>query len=199
VIPTSSPIRAGRFGRRLAAVALPAVLVFAACGDDDDDAEPAATTEAADTTAMAADTTAAAADTTSPADTAASVETTAAADAADGGSVAIGDTDLGSVLVDGEGMTLYVFIPDAQGPSTCEDACLDNWPALAGPVTAGEGVDADLLGTATRPDDGSDQATYDDWPLYYFAADLGPGDVSGQGIGDVWYAIDAAGDPMNDA
>ena len=119
------------------------------------------------------------------------------------GSAAAGDdaiglieTDIGSVLGDGAGMTLYVFMPDAQGPSTCVDACLDNWPAKIAPVTAGDGVDETLLGTATRPDGGGDQVTYNDWPLYYFAADIGPGDMSGQGVGDVWFVVDAAGDPV---
>ncbi len=72
----------------------------------------------------------------------------------------------GTILVDGEGMTLYMFVPDAQGPSTCEDDCLAAWPALTGPATAGEGVDEALLGTATRPDDGTEQVTYNGWPLY---------------------------------
>ncbi len=32
--------------------------------------------------------------------------------------------DLGTFLVDGEGMTLYLFTPDDQGPSTCEGDCI---------------------------------------------------------------------------
>ena len=42
-------------------------------------------------------------------------------------------------------------------------------------------------------DDGSEQATYNGWPLYYFAQDSAPGDVNGQGVGDVWYVVDATG------
>ena len=107
--------------------------------------------------------------------------------------------DLGTFLVDGEGMTLYVFMPDAQGPSTCEDDCLAAWPALAGPATAGEGADESLLGTAARPDDGSEQVTYNGWPLYYFAQDAAPGDVNGQGLNDVWYVVDPTGNAIDDS
>jgi predicted lipoprotein with Yx(FWY)xxD motif len=107
-----------------------------------------------------------------------------------------GETDLGTILVDAEGLTLYLFAPDAQGPSTCEADCLSAWPALAGPATAGEGVDESLLGTATRPDDGTEQVTYNGWPLYYYAQDNAPGDVRGQGVGDVWFVVDPAGEPV---
>ena len=87
-------------------------------------------------------------------------------------------------------MTLYVFVPDNAGPSTCVDDCAAAWPALGGPVTAGEGADEAMLGTAARPDDGSEQATYNGWPLYYFAQDAAPGDTTGQGLGENWWVVD---------
>ena len=102
--------------------------------------------------------------------------TTAAATS--GATVALAETSLGQVLVDGEGMTLYMFVPDAQGPSTCRRRCLEALAGAAGPATAGEGVDAALLATAPRPDDGSEQATCNGWPLYTFAQDAAPGDVT---------------------
>ncbi len=107
--------------------------------------------------------------------------------------VAVASTSLGDVLVDANGMTLYVFDPDAQGPGTCVDACAASWPPLVedAPV-AGDGVDAGLLGTATHPD-GSEQVTYDGWPLYLWAGDGSPGDVTGQGVQDVWWVIAADG------
>lgn len=109
-------------------------------------------------------------------------------------------TDLGTFLVDGDGNTLYVFLPDNQGDSTCYDACADNWPALVGDVTAGAGVDATLLGTTTRRggayQQGAVQVTYNGWPLYSFAGDAAPGDTNGQGVKDVWYVVDPAGDPI---
>ena len=152
---------------------------LAACGDDDDDST----------------TNTSAADTTEPADTTTSTEAAAPAEGAS--SVATADTDLGTILVDGEGRTLYLFMPDAQGASMCVDTCATTWPALTGPATAGAGVDETLLGTADRPDDGSAQVTYNGWPLYHFASDAAPGDTNGQGIGDIWFVVDANGNAVS--
>lgn len=115
---------------------------------------------------------------------------------ATGATVAVADSDLGPILVDGQGITLYLFTSDTPGePSTCADDCAAAWPALTGPVTAGDGVDAALIGTVTN-EDGSEQATYNGWPLYYFASDSGPGATTGQGVGGVWWVIDAEGNAI---
>lgn len=102
-------------------------------------------------------------------------------------------------LVDDEGRALYLFTNDTQnsGVSACIDECLAEWPPLIVTTTpvAGEGVDATMLGTITR-DDGTMQATYNGWPLYYFADDLAPGDISGQGMNDVWYLVSATGNAI---
>ncbi|MHB1065551.1 MAG: COG4315 family predicted lipoprotein [Georgenia sp.] len=97
-------------------------------------------------------------------------------------------TDLGTFLVDGNGNTLYLFATDSPGTSTCEGPCLDMWPPLTGEAGAGEGVDASLIGTLERRD-GTVQVSYNDWPLYYYAPDDGPGDVTGQGVNDVWWVV----------
>ena len=57
---------------------------------------------------------------------------------------------------------------------------------------AGEGVDAALIGYTIR-DNGSVQATYNGWPLYYFIRDEAPGDTNGQGVGEIWYVVDPSG------
>ena len=116
--------------------------------------------------------------------------------AVDGPAISIAESDLGNVLVDSEGMTLYLFTPDAQGESTCFDECAANWPPLTEFVSAGEGVDAALLGTVERTD-GTMQITYNGWPLYYFVNDAAAGDVNGQGLNDVWFAVDPAGDAVS--
>lgn len=182
-------------------LAFVALLAVAACGDDDsaDPTDAPAASGASDGTDASSDTTAAApADDPygAPAGTGAPATTADGEPAAGDATVAAAETELGTVLVDGEGMTLYMFMPDAQGPSTCVDQCLNAWPALAGPATAGDGVDEALLGTAARPDDGTEQVTVDGWPVYYFAQDAAPGDVTGQGVGDVWFALDADGEPI---
>ncbi|MFP4591232.1 MAG: hypothetical protein ACLFMX_01820 [Halobacteriales archaeon] len=106
--------------------------------------------------------------------------------------------DLGDVLVDGEGMTLYMFDSDDRGAgeSTCYDDCAANWPPLTvddDPV-AGASVTTSL-NTFAR-EDGAMQVTANGWPLYYWAADEEPGDASGQGVNDVWWVLDPAGEPQ---
>ncbi|WP_159621669.1 hypothetical protein [Ruania rhizosphaerae] len=109
------------------------------------------------------------------------------------GTVATAETDLGTILVDGEGMTLYLFTNDEPGVSNCEGECIENWPALEGEPEAGDGVDAALLGSIERSD-GTVQATYNDWPLYYWVQDSAPGDTTGQGVNDVWYVVSPEGE-----
>ncbi|MDT5031774.1 MAG: hypothetical protein QOC94_1945, partial [Actinoplanes sp.] len=41
--------------------------------------------------------------------------------------------------------------------------------------------------------DNADQLVYAGWPLYYYAGDVGPGDVDGQGVDSVWWAVAANG------
>jgi predicted lipoprotein with Yx(FWY)xxD motif len=108
--------------------------------------------------------------------------------------VQLRSTNLGDVLVDSRGMTLYLYMPDTSGASTCYDQCASFWLPLvvtAAPV-AGQGLDASLVGTTTRTD-GTAQVTYAGHPLYLFAKDAQPGDTTGQGVGGVWYALSASG------
>jgi predicted lipoprotein with Yx(FWY)xxD motif len=119
--------------------------------------------------------------------------TTTTGPEASAGLVALADSSLGSILVDGDGNVLYLFTPDEQGDSVCYDECAGFWPPLVGEFDAGDGVDAALMGSVARTD-GSEQVTYNGWPLYYFANDAAPGDTNGQGVNEVWYVLDAAGD-----
>jgi predicted lipoprotein with Yx(FWY)xxD motif len=107
------------------------------------------------------------------------------------------DSSLGTILTDSDGNTLYVFLADTDGASTCYDDCADNWPAFLarGEVVAGDGVDAALLGTTERTD-GAMQVTYAGQPLYFFAGDEQPGDTNGQAVGDVWFVIAPNGEPV---
>lgn len=115
-----------------------------------------------------------------------------------GATVAVATSDLGDILVDGEGRTLYMFVPDDQGDPTCTDDCAEAWPPFAGPATAGGGADGALLATATHPS-GTTQVTYGGWPLYHFASDQAPGDTNGQGVNDVWFVLGPDGEPIRDA
>lgn len=101
----------------------------------------------------------------------------------------VGTTDeLGSFLTDAEGMTLYIFTRDTadSGTSVCNDDCAANWPPFfVENATLPDGVSGELT-TITR-DDGSDQLAYNGQPLYLWVSDMAPGDVTGQGVGDVWF------------
>ncbi|NHB85790.1 hypothetical protein G7085_17755 [Tessaracoccus sp. HDW20] len=73
--------------------------------------------------------------------------------------------------------------------------CLVNWPPLLGKPAAGAGVDDSLLGSFQRAD-GTTQATYNGWPLYYWKNDTAPGDVTGQNVQGVWFVIDRDGNKV---
>jgi len=104
----------------------------------------------------------------------------------------------GDVLVDGEGMTLYMFDNDERGAgaSTCSGDCLDAWPPLTaeGDPAVGEAVAAGV--TTFEREDGTTQVAANGWPLYYFASDEAPGDATGQGASDVWWVLDPSGEPI---
>jgi predicted lipoprotein with Yx(FWY)xxD motif len=92
-------------------------------------------------------------------------------------------------LTDSNGMTLYYFTKDADGQSACYGGCAGAWPVFYEPnVTIPSSLDAEDFGTITRKD-GTKQTTYYGWPLYYWAKDTKPGDVTGDGVGKVWYLI----------
>jgi predicted lipoprotein with Yx(FWY)xxD motif len=107
------------------------------------------------------------------------------------------NADFGEILTDGEGRALYLFTEDVGGASTCTGDCATAWPpfTVEGEPMAGTGVDQAMLGTITR-DDGTTQVTYNGHPLYYYAEDVNPGDVTGQGVGDVWYLVNAQGEQV---
>jgi predicted lipoprotein with Yx(FWY)xxD motif len=113
--------------------------------------------------------------------------------------VVVSSSELGDILVDDEGMTLYLFTEDSDGQSVCEDACATAWPPLLvdEPPVAGEGADGALLDTIERSD-GSTQASYAGWPLYTWAQDQQPGDVTGQGVQGAWFVISPEGEPITD-
>ena len=102
----------------------------------------------------------------------------------------------GSLLVTASGMTLYHYTPDKHGLIKCTGACAKFWPPLLvsgkAKPKAGAGANAAKLSTATRPD-GTMQVTYAGLPLYRYAADKKPGDINGQGVEGIWFAVASTG------
>ncbi len=128
--------------------------------------------------------------------------TAAAAPAADSSgsgaaTIATSKTDLGTILVDGQGRTLYLWVADNGDQSTCNGGCAQAWPPVLtdGAPKAGSGVTASLLGT-TKRDDGKTEVTYHGHPLYTFVQDQAPGDTTGQGsdgFGADWWVVAPSG------
>ncbi|WP_374778217.1 SCO0930 family lipoprotein [Streptomyces sp. NBC_01310] len=168
-------------GTTLAAAAIAVVLTATACGTTDYKAG----------------------DTTKPVGAAASQDDPYAAPAADAGAGAkpagqlalAANEQLGQVLTDSAGLTLYRFDKDTAKPpkSNCDGDCEKTWPVVAaGDATAAAGMDPALLGEVVRTD-GSKQLTVGGWPAYRYNKDTKAGDVNGQGVGGVWFALAADG------
>jgi predicted lipoprotein with Yx(FWY)xxD motif len=166
---------------RWAAMVMVAALVFAGCGDDSD-SDSAGTTGG--TTGGGGTTTSAPAS-----------ATTALATA----DVSVGESSLGEILVDADGLSLYVFMNDTAGTSTCVDACAQAWPPLiATSVSVADDLAAADFSLVARPD-GTQQLAVKGMPLYGFAGDNAPGDTSGQGQNGVWYVVSPDGTPNRSA
>ena len=119
--------------------------------------------------------------------------TVAACGGAGSGSVSTAETSLGTVLVNEEGRTLYIFGVDQDGVRACYNDCEANWPVV--PAGAGaDDVDVDL-GSTSR-DDGTEQLTINGRPVYLFVGDEAEGDVNGQGLNDVWFVLGVDGEPL---
>ncbi len=107
--------------------------------------------------------------------------------------------DLGQFLTDANGMTLYLFTMDTEeGVSNCYGDCATAWPVFTAeePLKLPDGVDGEL--TLIERTDGTTQVAYNGIPLYFWQADMNPGDTSGQGVGDVWFVV-APGEQFGDA
>lgn len=110
-------------------------------------------------------------------------------------------TSLGTIVVDGKSLTVYVFDKDTKGAgsSACSGGCATTWPAVesatATPsVTGVTGTVGTITGT-----DGKLQVTLNGLPLYTFASDSGAGDVKGQGVGGIWWVVAPDGSKISTA
>jgi predicted lipoprotein with Yx(FWY)xxD motif len=112
---------------------------------------------------------------------------------------------LGTVLVNGQGQTLYMLTSEKGGKNTCTQAngCTRVWPETlltngATTAKAGSGVQSSLLGTV-KDTSGNLEVTYNQWRLYTFSGDSGPGVAKGQGLtsfGGTWYVLNGSGNPV---
>jgi predicted lipoprotein with Yx(FWY)xxD motif len=97
--------------------------------------------------------------------------------------VATANAQLGSILANAQGRTLYYFLPERGGKIVCSSsACTTYWPpslTAGGNPTGSAGVTG-RLGLVMRA--AGEQITYNTWPLYTFAGDQAAGQTSGQGV-----------------
>ncbi|GAA3741110.1 hypothetical protein GCM10022239_16040 [Leifsonia bigeumensis] len=110
-------------------------------------------------------------------------------------------TSLGEIIVDGAGMTAYVFDEDVadSGESSCSGSCARLWPAITTDSTTPE-VEG-VTGTVGTIDaaGGVKQVTINGHPLYTYVGDGAPGDTTGQGYDGTWWVVDASGTKITEA
>ena len=117
-------------------------------------------------------------------------------------SVTTHQTKRGTALAAANGHSLYLFTADKTGSSRCTGSCANTWLPLLTSSRAvaarGSGVNARLLGTIRRGNHAL-QVTYNGHPLYVFAGDNSPGQITGEGInqfGGHWYLVNTSGNAV---
>jgi predicted lipoprotein with Yx(FWY)xxD motif len=113
------------------------------------------------------------------------------------------NSSLGSILVDSQGRTLYLFAQDTGSRSSCTGSCASVWPPVpvAGTPQVSGAASASAAGV-TAGTGGVRQLTYAGHPLYYFAGDGSAGQTRGQGVdefGAKWYVLNPAGQAITGA
>ena len=109
-----------------------------------------------------------------------------------GTTIALGDSDYGTMLFGPDQQAIYIFERDSKDKTVCYDDCAAAWPPVytKGEPRAGDGVKESLLGTVKRTD-GKLQATYAGQPLYYYV-NQGPGEVRCHNVnlnGGFWWVV----------
>jgi len=139
---------------------------------------------------------------TSQSTAAASAPAAPASNGSGAASITLANSDLGKILVNSKGQTLYLFQADKGSASTCNGACASAWPPVItkGAPIASAGVSSAKLGT-TKRSDGTTEVTYNGHPLYTFVGDSSPGETAGegnQGFGAEWDVVSASGNKIED-
>lgn len=177
----------------LAAILLTAMLLTG-CGSKSDDKTPAPSTTAVQTTDVSSDPNTSAPDTSAPDDSAPDTSSTV-----EDGVISIGtdeDSQLGELLVDGKGLTLYMHTKDGVNSSTCTGACAASWiPVTGTSIEVSDGLDKSDFELFDRGD-GDMQVSFNGHPLYRFASDKKPGQTNGQGVNYIWYVAGVDGEPI---
>jgi predicted lipoprotein with Yx(FWY)xxD motif len=106
---------------------------------------------------------------------------------------------LGTVLVDGQGMTLYLFVPGKRsGRSTCYKLCAEGWPPFVSNWRDQSGRWSRRQGLPPRdyPPEGRDDSDHVQPVAPIWVGDSEPGQATGQGLnnlGGLWYVLSPNG------
>lgn len=93
------------------------------------------------------------------------------------------ETEVGTVIADADGMTLYTYSKDPKGASDCSGRCARKWP----PATATDEPPSGSPLTVIRRPDGTSQYAWRGQPLYRWVKDARPGQTTGHNLGEVWF------------
>jgi predicted lipoprotein with Yx(FWY)xxD motif len=187
-------LRSSHGSRALLAAPLVALtLALAACGGDNDDAQPA------EQAAPVAESNSSGNEQKSGGQSGkngGNGENAGNADKADGTTITTGDSQFGEILFDGDDRAIYIFDKEKTSESECYGDCAVAWPPVLtdGKPRSNGGAQNQLLGTTERRD-GSTQVTYDGQPLYYYVDDP-PGVVLCHNVaefGGLWLVLQADG------
>ena len=96
---------------------------------------------------------------------------------------------IGEYLVNENGMTLYYFANDQSKVSTCFESCSATWPPFHAEwidiPSQMKYEDFDEIGRV----DGEYQTTYKNRPLYLYSGDHKAGEINGEGMNKLWFAM----------
>lgn len=113
--------------------------------------------------------------------------------------ITIRTSQYGPILVDRGDHTIYLFTRDRSSASTCYRGCSAVWPpVLTRGVPGRTRTLPGALGVTLRRD-GARQVTYDGHPLYYYTADVSPGEILCQNVdefGGTWLVVSPSGKPV---
>lgn len=94
-----------------------------------------------------------------------------------------------TILTNAQGMTLYYRTSDTAS-SVCSGGCASAWPPVLASGANAPASAGSLPGTLTVMSDANgSQIAYNGHPLYTYASDTSPGQMSGQGAGGVWFVV----------
>ena len=134
--------------------------------------------------------------TSAPAETATSAPASSASASMSAAELSVAESKAGQIVVADQGLSVYFFTKDTKdsGTSACTGECLVAWPPVTS-TTATPTVNGVTGKVGTIPTaDGKMQVTINGMPIYYYSKDQTAGDITGQGVGGVWYLVSPSGE-----